>query len=68
MPVFRKGQQCMRCTKCRRWKEISCFLEREDRVGHYEFCTDCMKEQGRASDYPPAEEQGGGRLDLEPRD
>jgi len=66
--VRKKGQQCKKCEKCGRWRELSHFLKREDRKGFYAFCDDCMKEQGREPDWPDVRERGGGNLRLEPQD
>lgn len=38
------------CTCCNREKLMTAFLKREDRKGHYAWCSDCMKALGRSSD------------------
>lgn len=58
----------MRCGNCNKWRELSRFLKREDRVGYYAFCDDCMTEQVREPDWPGYRERGGGSLELEPKD
>jgi len=51
------------CENCHRILSAEAFEKREDRFhGLYAFCKNCMKEQGRAVDHPPAEERGGGNI------
>jgi len=66
--VYKKGKECKKCGKCDIWKELSCFLKREDREGYYSFCSDCMTEQCRTVDYPTSDKRGGGNLELKPQD
>lgn len=43
-------------------KNLGSFLPREDRVGYYAFCNDCMIEQVRKPDWPAMFKRGGGVL------
>lgn len=52
-----------RCTNCGIAKANDNFYVRDDAPGLYAWCTDCMKEQGRTTDYPPIKERGHGLLD-----
>lgn len=50
------------CVKCQQFKRASGFNGREDRPGFYAWCSECMDEQKRSTDYPPIKYWGGGRL------
>jgi len=53
-----------KCENCKKWKELSEFLIREDRTPErYAFCFECMKTLNRRCDYPKVKKRGGGKIE-----
>lgn len=53
------------CICCGRFLSISNFNIRHDRnSGTYSYCSGCLVEQARTTDYPPKEWRGGGRIEF----
>lgn len=48
------------CKNCKKIRPNDKFWVREDRNGHYAFCIDCCREQGRSIDYPAKKDRGDG--------
>lgn len=53
------------CSNCHSWFSIDRFYLREDRPGLYEWCKNCMIEQGRSPDHPKLRERNPGMFELE---
>jgi len=53
------------CNCCGRFLNISNFNIRHDRNSIYSWCSGCLIEQARTTDYPSERDRGGGRIQFE---
>lgn len=53
------------CKSCKIELPLENFKLREDRKGKYAICNMCRVMLCRAKDWPPVEEQGGGRIYID---
>lgn len=50
------------CPNCKKIRKTDNFFIREDRMGYYAFCKDCMASKGRSPDLPLISERGDGLI------